>query len=189
MRPELTIAETNNWLFSKLERITLLLQLPSMKPTHVNPAIDIADLMRRRSELHRAGAIAEAIPHQLEILRVLEERGDCARDIANAHNYLSVLYAKSEDLTLAQTHARRALELHHMGTAPKDHDTLACYSMMLARILWLLGRRSEALTHAETALTHWRLVHQPPNDFLSGMEQEVATFKAGMWINPFASGN
>jgi hypothetical protein len=151
------------------------------------PTIDLGQLMLRRSELHQAGAIAEAIPLQIEILRILEERGGPVRDIANAHNYLSVLYTKFGDFTPAEIPARRALELHEGGTTPKDHDALACYSMMLARILCLLGRRPEALPHAETALKEWALVHHPPSDFLTRMEDEVATLKAGAWKNPIVA--
>jgi tetratricopeptide (TPR) repeat protein len=151
------------------------------------PTIDIGQLMLRRSELHQAGAIAEAIPLQIEILRALEERGASVRDIANAHNYLSVLYTKFGDYTPAETHARRALELHEGGATPKDHDALACYSMMLSRILCLLGRRPEALPHAETALKEWGLVHHPPSDFLRRMEDEVAALKAGTWKNPIVA--
>jgi tetratricopeptide (TPR) repeat protein len=137
--------------------------------------------------LHQAGAIAEAIPLQIEILRFHEERGGPVTDLANAHNYLSLLYTKIGDYTPAETQARRALELHEGGTTPKDHDALACYSMMLTRILALLGRHTEALPHAETALREWALVHRPPSEFLSARQDELAALKAGTWKNPFVA--
>lgn len=143
--------------------------------------------MLRRSELHQAGAIAEAIPIQIEILRHHEARGGSAKDLANAHNYLSVLYTKIADFASAETHARRALALHEGGATPQEHDALACYSMMLARILAVLGRRTEALPHAETALSEWGLVHRLPSDFLSARQEELAALKAGTWKNPIVA--
>jgi hypothetical protein len=148
------------------------------------PSIDIGQLRLRRSELHQAGALAEAIPIQIEILRVLEERGGPVSDIANAHNYLSVLYTKIGDCAPAERHARQALGLQRSGTTPQEHDAVACYSMMLARILCLLEQHPEATTYAETALKEWSLVHHHPSEFLRRIEDEVAALKAGTWKNP-----
>jgi len=127
----------------------------------MSPTVDIGQLKLRRSELHQAGAIAEAIPLQVEILRRLEAHGEPAKDVANAHNYLSVLYVKNGNYSAAETHAQRALDLHGGGTTPKDHDAIACYSMTLARILCLVGRRVDAIPYAEAAIREWALVHQP----------------------------
>lgn len=152
--------------------------------------VDTRQLSMRRSLLHRAGAISEAIAVQIEIHRLLEEQGGSANQIAGSHNYLSVLYTKLKDYLRAETHARRALDLHEGGTTPKAHASLACYSMMLARILCLLGHRLEALQHAEIALKEWRFAHPPPassSDFLQLMEDEVAEMKAGTWKNPITS--
>jgi len=148
------------------------------------PSTDFNQLCHRRSELHRAGAIAEAIPLQAEILRRLETQGKSARDIANAHNYLSVLYTKNGDYLSAEFHAHRALNLHEGGTTPKDRDALACYSMTMARILCLLGNREEAIHHAEIALREWVSVHQPSTDFLIARQNEVSSMKTGTWTNP-----
>src|SRR5690348_3598615 len=126
---------------------------------------DLNELYGRRSELHRTGAIAAAIPLQIEILRRLELGEGLARDIANAHNYLSVLYTKSGDFLSAAPHAQRALELHGGGTTAKDRDALACYSMMMARILYLLNNREQAIGHAETAMHEWSAVHPSLSDF------------------------
>jgi tetratricopeptide (TPR) repeat protein len=143
------------------------------------PSADIHQLSERRSELHRRGDVAGAIPLQVEILRLLEERGSRPRDIANAHNYLSVLYRKSGDFPLAEIHARRALALHERGSSIKDHDSLATYSYVLARILCSLGRQTEAVSYADAALKKWALFHDPTNDFLKSVQNQVAAFKSG----------
>ncbi len=142
--------------------------------------------MVRRSELHGRGDVARAIPLQKEILSLLEAGSGSATDLANAHNYLSVLYTKSQDFPLAEVHARRALDLHS-GDTPSAHDALACYSMMLARILMLLRRQPEAVPYAETALREWAIIHNPPNDFLRARLDELATMRAGTWKNCFTS--
>lgn len=146
---------------------------------------DLDKLLFRRSELHQRNDIAGAILLQKEILRHLEETGRLTRDLINAHNYLSVLYTKNGDYGLAEVHARCALDLAPASLTPPDHDALACYSMMLARILILLGRQSEAIPHAETALKEWTLVHSPPSDFLDARMEELKSIRAGTWKNCF----
>jgi hypothetical protein len=145
------------------------------------PPEDIRQLSFRRSELHRRGAIAEAIPLQVEILRLLEHRGGSVMDIANAHNYLSVLYTKSGDFSRAEVHALRALDLHEASDTPKAHGALACYSMMMASILMLLGRQPEAIPYAETALNEWSIIHSPSEVFLRARQAELAAMRAGTW--------
>jgi tetratricopeptide (TPR) repeat protein len=147
----------------------------------------IAELRVQRSELHNRGDVARAIPLQREILSLLEAGSGSAKDLANAHNYLSVLYTKSQDFPLAEAHARRAIDLHPRGDTPSADDALACYSMMLARILMLLGRQPEALPYAETALREWAIVHNPPNDFLRARLEELVAMRAGAWKNCFTS--
>jgi hypothetical protein len=152
----------------------------------MSPSADINQLSIRRSELHHSGDVAGAIRLQVQILRLLEERGGSVRDIANAHNYLSVLYAKNGGFALGEVHAQCALALHEAGSTLKDHDALACYSMTLARILYLLGRQIEAIPHAEIALTEWAMVHSPTSGFLNTRQEELIAFRAGTWANVFS---
>ena len=144
-----------------------------------------AELSLKRSELHARNDIAGAIPLQREILRRLEEHGRPPRDIANAHNYLSVLYAKSKEYAMAEDHARQALALHTPEDTLPSHDALACYSMVLARILVQSQRRAEAIPFAETALREWTIVHNPMNDFLRARMAELTALRSGTWTGDF----
>lgn len=146
-----------------------------------SPRKKIANLTFRRSELHRRNDIAGAIPLQFEIIRLLEQLGASARERANAHNMLSVLYTKNRNLAKAELHARQAIDLDPGGDTPEDHDALACYFMNLARTLALQKRLAEAIPFLEAAIKEWTVVHNPPNDFLRARQEELQSMRVGIW--------
>ena len=150
----------------------------------MNASPSISDLRFRRSELTAHRDYVTALPLQVEILRLLEDQRGSSEDIANAHNYLSVLYARTKDYPSAEVHARHALA-YHSGDSLRDHERSASYHMVLARILKLREQDSEAITHAEIAISEWSIVHNPPDNFLKRIVDEVDAMKRRVWRNTF----
>lgn len=141
----------------------------------------IDDLKFRCSELHRRKDTAGAIALQLDVIRLLEQHRASAREQANGHNYLSMLYMKTGELAKAELHARQAVDLDQGDQTLRDLDATASYSMVLARILALQGRFSEAVPFAEAAIKEWTIVQGPPNDFLKTRQDELQSLRAETW--------
>jgi tetratricopeptide (TPR) repeat protein len=104
-------------------------------------------LYHRRNDLKRQGRVGEMVSVQLEILSQLQANGD-VRDLANAWNYLSVLYQQLQRYDEAENAARSALSVYASMPNPRD-ETVACYEFVLAKILAAQLRFAEAVPLAE----------------------------------------
>ncbi len=143
----------------------------------------IRELSARRSELKAAKDFRAAIPLQLEIIELLEEHSGVQRDLANAHNYASSLYLFCALFHAAERHARLALSLSCDETV-KDFEARGCYNRVLAQILAAQYRFEEALPFAENAVRDYSVFHNPPDEYLSQVSDEVEQIRNRTWSPP-----
>lgn len=129
------------------------------------------ELRQKRSELKWQGRFAEAIPIQEQILAITQKRGRI-QDISNDWNMLSHLLQQNGQLLSAEEAARHALDTYH-GEANPRLETLATYEMKLATILADQQRFTDAVRYGELALEHFSDFHDPPDDFLRSMADQV----------------
>jgi len=140
------------------------------------------ELSTLRSQLKQAGNYRAAIPLQLEIIELLGEVAKRKEDVANGHNYASVLYFHCGLYASAEWHARRALDLSQADTA-RHIEARGCYSFVLARILAAQYRFDEALAFGEAAVRDYGVYHQP-EEFLSRISAEVEQIRNRTWSPP-----
>jgi hypothetical protein len=141
------------------------------------------ELSLRRSELKRARDYRGAIPFQLEIIELIQEDATPRWNLANAHNYASVLYFLCALYTSAEWHAHRALSLAD-GETSKGVEARGAYNWVLARILAAQYRFEEALPYGEAAVRDYSEFHNPPDEFLSRVMDEVEQIRLRTWSPP-----
>ncbi|MEZ6135547.1 MAG: tetratricopeptide repeat protein [Pirellulaceae bacterium] len=137
---------------------------------------EISNLRFTRSRLKQEGHFEEAIPYQLQIL---EHAKTCGRikELANAWNYLSVLYLNVARYEDAESAARAALTTFKNEPDPSD-ETIACYELVLSRILAAQKRFNEAVLFGNAAIKHYSVFHDPPDDFLLSVQKDVDSMTA-----------
>lgn len=143
----------------------------------------ISELSSRRSELKIARDYSGAIPLQLEIIELTEESAMPREMLANAHNYASVLYLHCALYSTAEWHARRALSLSS-GETSKDVEARGAYHLVLAHILAAQYRFDEALPHGESAVSDYSVFHNPADEFLSRIIDDVEQIRLRTWSLP-----
>ena len=143
----------------------------------------INELSWRRSELKQARDYRGAIPLQLEIIELMEESALPRERLATQHNYASVLYLHCALYSVAEWHARRALSLSSEET-PRDLESRGCYNWVLAQILAAQYRFEEALPYCENAVRDYSVFHDPPDEFLSRVADDVEKIKNRTWCPP-----
>jgi tetratricopeptide (TPR) repeat protein len=115
------------------------------------------------------------VPVQLGILSAAQEAGR-VKDIANAWNYLSVLYHKVRRYDEAEKAAQTALSVYEAEKEPSE-EVVACYEFVLARILAAQGRFEEAIPIAESAAKRYAVRHDPNDNFMRSVLNEVARMR------------
>lgn len=143
----------------------------------------IGALSMRRSDLKAAKDYQGAIPPQLEIIELLEKHGGHRKELASAHNYASGLYLLCSLYPAAEHHARLALYLSS-GETVKDLKSRGCYHRVLAQILAAQHRFEEALPYAENAVRDYSAFHNPPDEYLSHISDEVERIRNHTWSPP-----
>jgi len=150
----------------------------------MNPAEGrINKLSLRRSELKQAGNYREAIPLQLEIIELLEESATPRERLASEHNYASVLYLRCALYSTAELHARHALSLSS-GETPRGVEARGCFHMVLAQILAAQYWFEDALPYGENAIRDYGVFHNPPDEFLERIADEVERIRNRTWSPP-----
>ncbi|MDP1796447.1 MAG: hypothetical protein Q8K78_03155 [Planctomycetaceae bacterium] len=132
---------------------------------------DIAQLCTRRSTLKQQGLFSDAISLQLQILDTTQRHGEI-KEISNAWNYLSSLYYHIGSFVDAEYASRRSIEVYHLQPEPVD-EVVACYELLLARSLMAQDNYDDAVVYGVAAVNHYSTFHDPPDDFLRGVQQHV----------------
>ena len=131
----------------------------------------LSSLYTERSDLRNSGRFADAIPIQREILLLVQD-GDCTKDVSNAWNYLSMLLYRTGQYAEAEHASRESIAVYGHEANPSD-ETLATYEMLLARLLAAQSNFRDAVLFGTRAIRHFSTFHDPPDDFLKRMEQDV----------------
>jgi hypothetical protein len=135
----------------------------------------LPDLRQQRSQHKLKGDLRAAIPVQLLIIQ-LQTSPRTDADLANDWNYLSMLYRETGQHIASQDACIRALEAYATEPNPR-HETLGCYQFALALSLCGQSRFAEAVPIAESALEHYSVFHNPPDDFITSLHAEVALMR------------
>lgn len=135
-------------------------------------SLDASELSHKRHELKLQGRFAEAIPVQLQILEFAQQTGRIC-NIANAWNMLSHFYQLNGQLSEAEAAGRNALSVYDDEANPRL-EALATYEMKLATILAAQERFDDAVHYGNLAVEHYSDLHDPPDDFLRCIKEEVA---------------
>ncbi len=132
---------------------------------------ELRRLRAERSNLKHQGRFAEAIPVQLKILAIVQYNGR-VKDVSNAWNYLSMLYYRTGQYADAENASCESIAVYQRELKPVD-ETLACYEMLLAKIFAAQEKFVDAVSYGTMALEHYSTFHNPPDDFLSRIQNEV----------------
>jgi hypothetical protein len=138
-------------------------------------------LHQLRAELKAQGRLAELVLVQQAILA--ESQAGPPVEVANAHNYLSVIFLRLGRLRDAEAEARAALSVY-AGVAAPSAEVVGCYQCVLARVLAAQGRFTEAVEAAEAGYRHYAAFHNPPDDFLTARAEELAALRRGAGLAP-----
>jgi hypothetical protein len=138
----------------------------------------------KRSLLKDAGHYHEAIPLQLEIIELLQAEGVDQARLASAHNMASVLYLRAKLYSSAEWHGRQAIAMRAGDDSPKGHEAFGAYYLVMARIFASRYEFEEAARFGQSAVEEYSRWHTPPDEFLSGVVQEVELIKNHTWSAP-----
>lgn len=141
-------------------------------------------LKARRTELKDAGDYSGAISVALEIIELSIESKATPKDLANDHNYASVLYLAGKLYSSAEWHARRALEIRSqipMTDPKRERVTFGTYRMVLARVLASQYRFEEAAAIGRQAVADFEQFHGPADDFVQAIANEVVAMEGRTW--------
>jgi hypothetical protein len=101
-------------------------------------------------------------------------------DLASAHNMASVLYLRVKLYSTAEWHARQALAMHADDSA-KGHEAFGAFNLIMARILASRFEFDAAVEFGRKAIAEYARWHDPPDDFLNHVSDEVEAMRDHTW--------
>ena len=124
-----------------------------------------------RSRLKQEGRLDAAIPYQLQLVELAKTSGRI-EDLSDAWNYLSGLYLQVGRHSDAEIAALEALENYHNEPNPND-ERVACFELVIAQVLAAQKRFAEAVPFGKSAIEHYAVFHNPPDNFLLSVIRDV----------------